>query len=168
MATNIYKVTDTKEDKVIFEKAYSHEIVKYFDGKFTTVSRYAEMRILYQKRYKFELMEVIPKGPNRKRKDGYESISQIQDVKKLESGYTNSILYNRCLIYKIGDRVFINISVKDEDGKSYITKQISGTVIEKYQYHLVIKTDKGIQESFTYKDIVLSEVIEHIQGKSKK
>lgn len=68
--------------------------------------------------------------------------------------------------FTIGARVIVKESSREYLG--WVITRVPARVVERYPHHLVVKRKNGVQESFTYKDIVLLGVLELEQGRLKK
>lgn len=66
---------------------------------------------------------------------------------------------DKCNDFEIGKPVVI-IERGLEGNKTIVKCKTPATVIERYPNHLVVERKSGVQESFTYKDIVLLGVLE--------
>ena len=64
-------------------------------------------------------------------------------------------IYQRCKEFKVGDAVNIIERIRSGDGKRSFTQIIPGTVIARYLYFLMIRTEKNTVFSFSYIDIVI-------------
>lgn len=81
---------------------------------------------------------------------------------------TQQEIYEKCRKYKIGSKVTILERVPRGNGYETVDTKTSAVVIERYPFHLIAERENGVQDSFTYADIVLFNALRIKQGRPKK
>lgn len=72
---------------------------------------------------------------------------------------TTNEIYEKCKEFNIGDEVIINFK-KPRGNSDYVIVKKRGVIAGRYPKHLLVRNEKGINESFTYSDIVQQNMIE--------
>jgi uncharacterized protein Veg len=68
-------------------------------------------------------------------------------------------IYEICKQFKIGSKVVILERIPRGNGYETLDVKTPAVVIERYPHILIVKKDNGVQDSFTYADIVLFNVL---------
>lgn len=72
---------------------------------------------------------------------------------------TKEMIYEKCRKFEVGDKIYINRSVRGGNGEPATTVQIAAVIIARYDNYLLTERKHGIRECFTYTEIIMENVI---------
>lgn len=139
-----FKVFDTLANKYVVQGLIAQEVTA--KTGIGNVKYLAQRNTLYKKRYRVEF-------------DGEEITGNFM---------TPQSIYNHCKKFKVGTLVSIVHMKTDGDTKKKIVKKTDGKVIERYPRFLIVETENGTKESYSYIDIATQGDVEIKKGRPKK